>query len=190
MVHFVAMLLWRIIAWVELTIFTLVLYLLSYLPPVLRPFYFSLFRLWCRSFTRALGVVLRLHQKNTRVLPERYILIANHPSAFEDIGIPALFPVHSLAKAEVRDWWLVGRISTASGTFVLIQFVRIEVHVFIIVSPPGWVEVEFTCGNKDIPFDRGFIETNIPANLIVKKVFKGCYLLRERGLVAYDPIAR
>jgi 1-acyl-sn-glycerol-3-phosphate acyltransferase len=115
-VHFVAMLLWRIIAWVELAIFTLVLYLLSYLPRVVRPFFFSLFRLWCRSFTRALGVELRLHQKNIRALPEHYILIANHPSAFEDIGIPALFPVHSLAKIEVSDWWLVGRISTASGT--------------------------------------------------------------------------
>jgi len=115
-VHSVAMLLWRIIAWVELAIFTLILYLLSYLPQVLRPFFFSLFRLWCCSFTRALGVELRLHQKNIRALPEHYILIANHPSAFEDIGIPALFPVHSLAKIEVRDWWLVGRISTASGT--------------------------------------------------------------------------
>ncbi len=35
---------------------------------------------------------------------------------FEDIGIPAVFPVHSLAKIEVRDWWLVGRISVASGS--------------------------------------------------------------------------
>ncbi|MGB5339552.1 MAG: lysophospholipid acyltransferase family protein, partial [Gammaproteobacteria bacterium] len=31
-------------------------------------------------------------------------------------GIPAVFPVHSLAKIEVQDWWLAGRISTASGT--------------------------------------------------------------------------
>ncbi len=73
-----------------------------FLPGVLRPFYYSLFRFWCRSFARALGVDLRLHQKNTRALPKHYILIANHPSAFEDIGIPALFPVHSLAKIEVR----------------------------------------------------------------------------------------
>ena len=114
--RFIAILIWRIIAWIELAVFTLFLYLLSYLPRVLRPFYFSLFRLWCRCFTRALGVELRLHQKNTRALPEHFILIANHPSAFEDIGIPALFPVHSLAKIEVSDWWLVGRISTASGT--------------------------------------------------------------------------
>lgn len=115
-VRFVVVLIGRSIAWVELTLFTLFLYLLSYLPRAVRPFYFPLFRMWCRCFVRALGVELRLHQKNIRALPGHYILIANHPSAFEDIGIPALFPVHSLAKIEVRDWWLVGRISTASGT--------------------------------------------------------------------------
>jgi len=108
---------WRVICWVELAVFTLLLYLLSFLPrPLLQTFYFSLFRFWTRAFVRALGVDLRLHQKNLQPLPEQYILIANHPSAFEDIGIPALFPVHSLAKIEVADWWLVGRISTASGS--------------------------------------------------------------------------
>jgi 1-acyl-sn-glycerol-3-phosphate acyltransferase len=101
---------------VELTLFTLVLYLLSWLPAALRPFYYALFRVWCRSFVRALGVNLRLHQKNVHPLPAHYILIANHPAAFEDIGIPALFPVYSLAKIEVKDWWFVGRISMASGS--------------------------------------------------------------------------
>ena len=98
-------------------LFTLILYLLSYLPrSLLKGVYFPLFQSWCRTFVRALGVDLRVHQKNTRPQPQHYILVANHPSAFEDIGIPAVFPVHSLAKIEVRDWWLVGRISTASGS--------------------------------------------------------------------------
>ncbi len=100
-----------------MALFTLLLYLLSWLPrALLKGFYFPLFRYWSRTFVRALGIDLRVHQKNTRPLPEQYILIANHPSAFEDIGIPAVFPVHSLAKIEVRDWWLVGRISMASGS--------------------------------------------------------------------------
>lgn len=117
MIEFVARLVWRTVCWLELTVFTLLLYLLSYLPRALiKGFYFSLFRFWCRAFVRALGVDLRVHQKNRRSLPTHYILIANHPSAFEDIGIPAVFPVHSLAKIEVKDWWLVGRISTASGS--------------------------------------------------------------------------
>lgn len=116
MIRFAAVLVWRLINWAELALFTATLYVLSYLPEALRPFYYPLFRFWCRSFVRALGVDLRLHQKNTLPLPEHYILVANHPSAFEDIGIPALFPVHSLAKIEVKDWWIVGRISCAAGT--------------------------------------------------------------------------
>jgi 1-acyl-sn-glycerol-3-phosphate acyltransferase len=111
-------LVWRLLCWTELALFTLVMYLLSWLPrAVTRPFYFRLFRFWARSFVRALGIDLRVHQKyTTKGLPAQYILIANHPSAFEDIGIPAVFPVHSLAKIEVSDWWIVGRISTASGS--------------------------------------------------------------------------
>ena len=109
---------WRLLCWLELVVFTLVMYLLTWLPHgLLKYFYFPLFRLWARSFVQALGIDLRVHQKYTsKGLPEQYILIANHPSAFEDIGIPAVFPVHSLAKIEVADWWFVGRISTASGS--------------------------------------------------------------------------
>lgn len=118
MIAFLLRVAWRLLCIVELVLFTLVMYLLSWLPRVLlKHFYFTLFRAWSRAFVRALGVDLRVHQKYTsKGLPDQYILIANHPSAFEDIGIPAVFPVHSLAKIEVADWWIVGRISTASGT--------------------------------------------------------------------------
>lgn len=106
----------KFVAWVDFILFTALLYLLSWLPwrgthPVAR-----LFHAWCRSFVRAIDVDLRLHQKNRRRLPERFILIANHPSAFEDIGIPALFDVVSLAKVQVQDWFIVGRITRAAGT--------------------------------------------------------------------------
>lgn len=110
----------KVIAWIDFIVFTTVLYLLAWLPwpekrasahPVAR-----LFHAWCRCFVRALDVDLRLHQKNLRPLPDRFILIANHPSAFEDIGIPALFDVVSLAKLQVRDWFIVGKISRAAGT--------------------------------------------------------------------------
>jgi 1-acyl-sn-glycerol-3-phosphate acyltransferase len=106
----------RLVAIADFIAFTAFLYLLAWLPwpgrhPVAR-----MFGAWSRSFVRALGVDLRLHQKNRKHLPGRYILIANHPAAFEDIGIPALFPVVSLAKIEVGDWFVVGRISKAAGT--------------------------------------------------------------------------
>lgn len=107
---------WIIYSWLELAGFTLLLYLLTYFPRSLyRHFYFLLFRLWCKTFVNALGIQLRLHQKNLHPIPEHFILISNHPSAFEDIGIPALFKVYSLAKAEVADWWWAGRIVKAAG---------------------------------------------------------------------------
>lgn len=106
----------KLVGWVDFVVLTTLLYLLSWLPwpgkhPVAR-----LFHVWCRTFVRALDVDIRLHQKNRRRLPKRYILIANHPSALEDIGIPALFPVVSLAKIQVQDWFIVGRITRAAGT--------------------------------------------------------------------------
>ncbi len=118
MIHPMLRWLWMLAGWVELIALTLVLYPLSFLPekPRERNWYSRLFRLWCKAWVDALGVDLRLHQHCSRPRPERYILIANHPSAFEDIGIPSLFPVHSLAKIEVRSWPVVGRISAASGT--------------------------------------------------------------------------
>ncbi len=118
MIRLLLKLAWMLLGWLELGLLTALLYPLSFLParPHPRPWYSHLFRLWSQAWVDALGVDLRLHQRNRRPLPERYILIANHPSAFEDIGIPALFPVRSLAKIEVRDWWLLGRISAAAGT--------------------------------------------------------------------------
>lgn len=106
----------RTIAGIDLLLLTVILYSLAWLPWPGRHPVSRLFHAWCRCFVRALDIDLRLHQKNLRPLPARYILIANHPSAFEDIGIPALFDVISLAKRQVKDWFLVGRISRAAGT--------------------------------------------------------------------------
>ena len=102
--------------WADLVFLTSLLYILSWLPEkILGQWYYRMFRVWCRAFVRALDVDLKLHQKHLNAIPSQYILIANHPSAFEDIGIPALFEVYSLAKIEVKKWWVAGRISTAAG---------------------------------------------------------------------------
>lgn len=109
--------LWLLILWVDHALFTLLLYLLSWLPHAwTRSWYPRLFWRWSASFGRALGVDLKLHQKNVRPIPTPYLLIANHPSAFEDMGIPALFDIYNLGKIEVKSWWIVGRISAAAGT--------------------------------------------------------------------------
>ena len=101
----------------EFTLFTAIMYLLSFVPGSYdSKIYFFLFRYWCRSFIRALGLNIILHQKNKVAIPQQYILISNHPSAVEDIAVPALFAVHSLAKLQVKDWIIVGRINRTAGT--------------------------------------------------------------------------
>ncbi|MBV8466098.1 MAG: 1-acyl-sn-glycerol-3-phosphate acyltransferase [Burkholderiales bacterium] len=113
----------RAMALLDFLLFSLLMLALAWLPRALSAYvYPPLFHRWCRIFVRAMDVDLRLHQHYRGALPQHYVLIANHPSCFEDIGIPALFPVRSLAKAEVADWWFVGRIAVASGTL----FVRRE----------------------------------------------------------------
>ena len=115
--HALSRCLQRTLALIDFLLLTLLAWSLACLPRALtRSWYFGLFRAWSCSFVRALGVQLFLHQHYTGQLPKQYLLIANHPSALEDIGIPALFPVVSLAKIEVADWWIFGRISRAAGT--------------------------------------------------------------------------
>lgn len=105
------------IVWLILLLHSILLYVLSHMPRALSGrYYHYLSRLWCRIFVRALDVNLKLVHKNTHPLPKQYILIANHPSAMEDFGIPALFDVYPLAKEGVRDWIFLGRISDYAGT--------------------------------------------------------------------------
>ncbi|MEE9447543.1 MAG: lysophospholipid acyltransferase family protein [Arenicellales bacterium] len=103
--------------WIDLVLISTALYLFALLPDAwIKPIYPTLFWSWCRHFVRALNVDLKLSQHNVDPLPKHYILIANHPSAFEDVGIPSLFNVYSVAKSEVRKWPVAGRISDAAGT--------------------------------------------------------------------------
>jgi len=117
MLNNITRIIWLTWCWLELAVFSLVLFLLSWLPRTLTgTYYHRLSCIWCKYFVRALGVDLRLHQKNISPLPDQYILIANHPSALEDFGIPALFDVYPLAKLGVRYWYIIGRISYAANT--------------------------------------------------------------------------
>lgn len=107
----------KIIEILDYLIITIIIYFVSFLPKVaINHFYKPLYQAWLSSFIRALGVTLKLHQHNSKPLPKQYLLIANHPSSFEDIGVPALFNVICVAKIEVGDWFIFGRIAKSVGT--------------------------------------------------------------------------
>lgn len=106
-----------VVTGIDLILMTLVLYVTSFLPRSARGgWYLKLFQTWCWVFIRTLGVKLKLHQKNKKNLPPQFIVIGNHPSAFEDLGMPALFNARFLAKEEMQKWWILGRISIATHT--------------------------------------------------------------------------
>ena len=105
------------VTWLLLIVMSIIMYVLSHLPRAFSGrYYHFLARLWCRLFVRALDVDLKLIHKNIQPLPEQFILRANHPSALEDFAVPALFDIYPLAKAGVRDWFVLGRISDYAGT--------------------------------------------------------------------------
>lgn len=106
-----------LISCLSLILLSIFLFTISFLPRALGGrYYHYLSRLWCRLFVRCLRVDLKLVNCSQQEIPEKYILIANHPSAFEDFAIPALFDIYPLAKVGVRDWFLLGRISDFAGT--------------------------------------------------------------------------
>lgn len=120
MVKHIAHGLWLLWCWFEVSVFTLIMYALSWLPRIFTGrYYHTLSRIWCQYLIRALGVDLRLHQKNQHDIPQQFILIANHPSALEDFAIPALFDVYPLGKEGVRHWYFIGRMAErAEAIFV------------------------------------------------------------------------
>lgn len=171
-----------LIGWLDLALLTAILYILSFLPKkMLGSWYRRCYRYWSMVFVRALRVDLFLHQKNHKPLPKQYILIGNHPSAFEDVGMPALFDVYYLAKIEVKTWWIVGRIGQAAGTFYVdreskdsrqgasneLKETLMTRHINIGIYPEGG------CKGRRIftPFRYGVFELSMQTGVPIVPVF-------------------
>jgi 1-acyl-sn-glycerol-3-phosphate acyltransferase len=73
-------------------------------------------RLWLRLALAAFGVTLRVIGPP----PARgALLVANHVSWLDIMVLSLITPCRMVAKAEVRGWFLVGRLATAAGTIYL-----------------------------------------------------------------------
>jgi len=160
--------------WSILFIASILLYIFAYLPRSFSGhFYHYLARLWCRLFVLSLNVKLCLVKKHQQPVPEQFILIANHPSALEDFAIPALFDVYPLAKTEVRDWFILGRISDYAGSvyvdrensrsrYTALQSLAsaVELGKNIVIFPEGGckgkrIHTEFKTGAFEIALRTG-----------------------------------
>ncbi len=95
---------------------TLILLVASLFPATWRNSFFPrLYQHWSASFLGIFGIAKQVHNMYRKSLPEHYILIANHPSGVELLWLPAHFRVIPLAKAEIRDWFVIGPIVQSIG---------------------------------------------------------------------------
>ncbi len=168
------------IRWLDLLLATLLLYLLSFVPPRFLLWYSPLFRAWCWIFIRALGVELKVHQQYTQALPEHFIVIANHPSAFEDIGMPALFKAHFLAKEQLKSWWILGRISLFARTLYVRREDRdsrkeaaLTIKNLLLQGENIGLYPEGGCKGRRIflPFQYGIFEASLQTGVPIIPVF-------------------
>jgi 1-acyl-sn-glycerol-3-phosphate acyltransferase len=171
---------WRGLAIIDLLLLSLFIFLLAFLPnTIIGRLYRKLFRYWCRVFVAALDIDLRLHQHNQRPLPDTYILIANHPSIFEDIGIPTLFDTYPVAKEELRRSFIGGRIAQAAGTMFVVRessesrkavsqeiLGTLEQGKNVAIFPEGGCK-----GKRIHPFRWGIFEISITSGIPIVPVF-------------------
>ena len=100
-----------------LAIFTLFVVLFSILPiKIHKQVGSTLFRYWAGLFFKLFGIKENIHNENKMPLPLKYILISNHPSGIDLIWLPVKFDVIPLSKAEIKNWFLIGRIAAMAGT--------------------------------------------------------------------------
>ncbi|MDB6095951.1 MAG: hypothetical protein JWM09_229 [Francisellaceae bacterium] len=181
MIYFLINFLNLSLKWLDFLSYTLLMYILSFLPhKINKKIYPQLFQFWCHLFIKALGVNLKLHQKNANPLPSHYIVISNHPSAFEDIGMPSLFKARYLAKKQIADWYIFGRISTAAGNLYVDRDSKESRHqskeLLIKTLLDGYnigLYPEGGCKGRRIhlPFNYGCFDVSLKANIPIIPVF-------------------
>jgi 1-acyl-sn-glycerol-3-phosphate acyltransferase len=87
-----------------------------------------LIRRWSRQLLQMLGVEPRVHWRHEGGLEGNVLIVANHISWLDIMVLNALSPARFIAKAELRRWPLVGRLTTNVGTLYIERERRRDTH--------------------------------------------------------------
>ncbi|MGM1063696.1 lysophospholipid acyltransferase family protein [Saccharothrix sp. Mg75] len=80
----------------------------------------SVLRGWFRVLLRAFGVRLRVVGPVFQATPGRGVLVvSNHVSWLDELALDATQPIRLVAKRDIRDWPVLGRLITAARTVYL-----------------------------------------------------------------------
>jgi len=150
----------------------------------------ALIRGWSRRVLATLRIELRIHGLPAQGLPGNLLIVANHVSWLDIVVLNALQPSRFIAKAEMRAWPLVGRLSTACGTLYVDRERRHATHAVnrsaaaalargdvITVFPEGTT----TDGSDVLPFHGSLLQPVVDASGHVQPIaIRYCTPLGER----------
>jgi 1-acyl-sn-glycerol-3-phosphate acyltransferase len=88
----------------------------------------ALIRRWSRQLLQMLGVEWRVHWKHDAGLPGVVLIVANHISWLDIFVLNAMQPARFIAKAELKRWPVVGRLSANVGTLFIERERRRDTH--------------------------------------------------------------
>ncbi|MFF3947715.1 lysophospholipid acyltransferase family protein [Streptomyces sp. NPDC001902] len=78
-----------------------------------------LIRRWTRSVAAAFGVRVRLPEPAPREPGRGLLVVSNHVSWLDILLIAAVFPGRNVAKREIRDWPVIGRLCVRGRTIFI-----------------------------------------------------------------------
>jgi 1-acyl-sn-glycerol-3-phosphate acyltransferase len=89
----------------------------------------AIIQLWCRRLLGMLGVETSVQWRHDGGFPPNVLIVANHISWLDIFVLNALKPARFVAKAEVRRWPVLGRLSANVGTLFIERERRRGTHI-------------------------------------------------------------
>jgi 1-acyl-sn-glycerol-3-phosphate acyltransferase len=88
----------------------------------------ALIRRWSRQLLRMLKIEARVHWRHDGGLPGNVLIVANHISWLDIFVLNALQPARFIARADLKDWPVVGRLIANVGTLFIERERRRDTH--------------------------------------------------------------
>lgn len=88
----------------------------------------SFVRWWSRRLLAIVRVEIRLCERCNSTAGEQVLIVANHVSWLDIFLLNSLLPCHFVAKADIRNWPMVGWMSEKAGTIFLARGKQREVR--------------------------------------------------------------
>ncbi|WP_159674515.1 1-acyl-sn-glycerol-3-phosphate acyltransferase [Andreprevotia sp. IGB-42] len=151
---------------------------------------------WSTQLTRILGISVRVQGVVPGVYPANHLLISNHISWLDIFVLNAVTVSRFVAKAEIRNWPVVGRLCLGTGTLFIERerkrdtarvgqdmLAALQAGHCLAVFPEGTT----SDGQAVLPFRSSLLQAAVDGNTTLQPVYlRYCNAQGQRcGLAAY-----